>query len=268
MTPVNPPVITAEQHPTGNVLFYAGTMLIGEAALVPGVGDSAVATVFVPHLPAGAYVLTAQYEGDLVYGPAVSNSLNLSVEDFTVNCAVSNLNVIQGQTGSTNCAVTSLGGLSGPIQIVCAEQNPPTNGAIGCSFTPDIIYGTGTTTLTVVTEGGVVTENIPSQKPNRRRGYPPWPAAGGGIALALAGMLLSPIGRRARWLRNRGSKLLVLVVLLAGMAGAGLGCSNSVTLTNRGTPLGVHTMQITAAAYVNTVTVSHNAYLTVNVKPQ
>ena len=36
---------------------------------------------------------------------------------------------------------------------------------------------------------------------------------------------------------------------------------------NTGTPLGVHTLKITAAAYVNTVTVSHTAYLSVNVTP-
>jgi len=50
---------------------------------------------------------------------------------------------------------------------------------------------------------------------------------------------------------------------------AGIGCnSSSVTLpSNGGTPLGVHTLKITAAADVNTVTVSHYAYLTVNVTP-
>jgi hypothetical protein len=46
-----------------------------------------------------------------------------------------------------------------------------------------------------------------------------------------------------------------------------MGCNNSVTLTNSGTPLGVHTIKITAAADLvpPNVTVSHYAYVTVNV---
>jgi len=160
--------------------------------------------------------------------------------------------------------VASLGGLTGPIQVVCVEQNPPQVGAIGCTFSPSIVNGTGDTTLTVVTTKGSVAANQQPRKP----GGSPWPATGGGIALAFLGILLSPIGRRARWLRPGRSRLLALALLLAGFAVAGIGCSNTVTLnSSTGTPLGVHTLKITAAAEVNTVTVSHNAYLTVNVTP-
>jgi len=276
VTPVNFPIITAEQHPTGNVYFYAGTTLIGEASLSPGLGDTGVATVFVPSLPAGAYVITAQYAGDTTYGPAISNSLNLAIEDFTVSCAVTNVTVVQGQTGTVTCNVASLGGLSGPIQIVCAEQNPPQLGPIVCTFDPTIIDGTGQTTLTIVTTAGNITQGSlnsgPQIGPKNRTHHgnrpPIWPAAGGGVALAFAGLLLSPIGKRAGWVRRKGGKLMVLALLMAGLASAGLGCNNSVTLAgNSGTPLGVHTLKITAAADVNAVTVSHYAYITVNVTP-
>jgi Bacterial Ig-like domain (group 3) len=282
VTPVNPPVSTAEQHPTGTVLFYAGTTPLGSASVAAGVGDNAVATIVVPHLPAGAYVITAQYAGDATYGPALSNSLNLGIEDFTVTCTApdgsTNLKIKQGTTGTATCLVASLGGLTGPIQIVCAEQNPPQVGAIGCTFFPTILDGGGKTKLTVVTTAGNISELRPGSGPGSdlRAGRPPgslhgppaWPAAGGGVALAFAGLLLSPIGRRARWFRQSSARFLALALLLAGMAGAGLGCSNSVVSTNNGgTPLGVHTLKITAAADVNTVTVSHYAYLTVNVTP-
>ncbi len=46
------------------------------------------------------------------------------------------------------------------------------------------------------------------------------------------------------------------------MRRSGLGCRNGVTLNNTGTPLGVHTLKITAAAHVDTVTVGHTVYLT------
>jgi hypothetical protein len=137
-------------------------------------------------------------------------------------------------------------------------------GPISCTFSPNIVQGTGPTTLTIATVGGDVAQAAPHDGKRPRA----LPAAGGGLLLACAGLLLSPVGRRARWLRPGACRLLGLAILLAGMACGGLGCNNGVTATNAsGTPLGVHTLKITAAAYVNTVTVSHNAYLTVNVTP-
>ena len=277
VTPVNSPPATAEQHPSGYVLFYAGTALVGtQSPVVQSTGYSSVASTFVSSLPAGQYVITAVYSGDPTYGPATSNSLNLSVEDFTISCSSTSITMVQGTTQTVPCTVASLGGLTGAIQVVCEEQNPPTLGAIACSFNPTLVTGSGPTSLTVVTTAGNVSQadargnsdqdqSHPMQPSHRS---PPWPAAGGGAALALAGLLLSPIGRRARCLRQRHGKLLALTLLLAGMASAGLGCSNTVTAVNQtGTPLGLHTLKLTAAADVNTVTVSHYAYLTVNVTP-
>ena len=255
--PVSNPPLTGEQHPSGYVLFYAGsTLLSGQIAVAAGLGDTAVASTVVPRVTAGQYAITAQYSGDATFGPAVSNSVSLQAEDFTVGCNAANIDMVQGTTQSVSCNVASLGGLTGQIEVACVEQNPPQVGAIGCTFKPNIVNGTGQTILTVVTTGGDVAQNRKA----------PWNAAGGGIALAFVGLLLLPVGRRARWLRPMHT-LLVLALLFAGMMGAGLGCSNSVTSNNKGTPLGVHTLKITAAAYVNTVTVSHTAYLTVNVTP-
>ena len=67
-------------------------------------------------------------------------------------------------------------------------------------------------------------------------------------------------------LRKVHGKLLMLLLLIAGLSG--VGCTSTTGLTNNvGTPLGQHTLKITAAADVNTVTVSHYTYLTVNVTP-
>jgi hypothetical protein len=266
VTPVNPPPLTAEQHPSGFVLFYAGTALIsGQVPVLVGLGDTGVASTVVPRITAGQYVITAQYSGDTTFGPAVSNSLNLLAEDFTITCNANNINMAQGTTQTVTCSVISLGGLTGPIQVACAEQNPPQTGVVGCTFSPNIIQGTGQTTLTIVTEGGNIGLNRKDGRENRQPGSPPW---SGGVALAFVGLLLVPIGRRARWLRSSGGKLLVLVLLMAGLASAGLGCNNSAAPPiNSGTPLGVHTLQITAGADVGTVTVTHTAYLTVNVTP-
>jgi hypothetical protein len=265
VTPVNVPPTTGEQNPSGFVLFYAGTTLIsGQVAVAQGPGDTGVASTVVPHLPAGAYTVTAQYSGDTTFGAAVSNSLSLQAEDFTVGCNVTSITMAQGTTQSVSCNVASLGGLSGPIQVVCVEQNPPQAGAVTCSFSPPIVNGTGQTTLTVVTTGGNVTQTAANRMAANKAGNAVR-MAGGGLLLAGACLLLAPMSRRTRRLRGR---LLALGLLMLGMAGAGLGCNNTINTANQsGTPLGVHTLQITAAADVNTVTVSHYAYLTVNVTP-
>jgi hypothetical protein len=286
VTPLNTPPSTVEQHPTGTVLFYAGSTLIGQGVLSASVADSSNVTVAVPTLPGGIYVLTAVYSGDSTFGSATSNALNLQVEDFTISCSATSITMVQGTTADVPCTVTATGGLTGPIEVVCTEQNPPPVGAIQCSFTPSIVQGTGATTLTVITTAGNISQNkgvdSPGLRPGGRGGLPGSPPdgdhgiggrLGGGVALALAGLLLWPIGRR-RVLRLRAARLravrriAAMVLMLAALAAAGMGCSNTVTTrTNNGTPLGEATLKITAAAYVNTVTVSHNAYLTVNVIP-
>jgi hypothetical protein len=59
---------------------------------------------------------------------------------------------------------------------------------------------------------------------------------------------------------------MAIALLLGGLAFTGLGCGNTVAgTTNQGTPLGVHTLKITAGSLVGTVTVTHSCYLTVNV---
>lgn len=271
VTPVSTPPLTAEQHPSGYLLFYAnnGTtnqLISGQVPIVEGTGYSSVGSIVVPHLAAGVYVVTAQYFGDPTYGPAISNSLNLDAEDFSLSCSVTNITMVQGTTQSVTCNVASLGGLTGPIQVACAEQNPAQVGAIVCTFSPTIINSSGSTTLTVVTTAGNLSLNRDDSLPNGKHRGPPWAAAGESVALAFAGLLLSPIGRRARWFKSAGGKTLVLALLLAGLTSAGLGCGVSSGPTiNSGTPLGVHTLKITAGADVGTVTVTHTTYLTVNV---
>jgi hypothetical protein len=88
----------------------------------------------------------------------------------------------------------------------------------------------------------------------------------------LAGVLffLLPFGRRARvFLRQATRSLVVLLMLLAGLAATGIGCSSpSTTATDIGTPLGVATLQVTATAYVNNAVVAQTLNFTVNVQPQ
>ena len=265
VTPVTAPAVGIEQNPTGNVFFYAGTQLIGESALTIGIADTAVASLNVPTLPGGTYELTAIYSGDSVYGQATSNQLGFAVESFTISSTTTSITITQGQTATVPYTVTATGGLTGPIQILCAEQNPPTAGAITCAFNPTIVNGTEAATLTITTYSGAIT--AASRAPRSPSGL-----ARGVGGVALAALLLLPLGmRRRRWMQGSARVLLFAALLLAGTALTTLGCGSSTSggtgTTTSGTPLGTATLQITGAAYVNNVTVSNHAYLTVNVVP-
>ncbi len=235
MNPVNAPPLTDEQNPSGFVLFYAGSTLIsGQVPVAQGLGNTGIASTTVPNLPAGQYVVMARYSGDTTYGPAVSNSLNLQAEDFTISCNSTNINMVQGTTQTVNCSVASLGGLSGPIEVSCAEQNTPQVGAIGCTFSPNVIQSSGQTTLTIKKWVGMLT----GRRDERPSSFAV--ACGGRRITADLRVVVRPLGRRKR-LRRSGR---LLVFLLAAFTLAGLGCSNSVDRTNAsGTPLGAHTLE-------------------------
>ena len=264
VTPDTPPLAGAEQNPTGNVIFYDGTTVIGEAALtaVPST-DFSTASVTTQTLPGGYDQLTAVYLGDAGYDSETSNVLTLDVENFTITPSPSNpltnLDIVQGQSGTASFVVSGQGGFGGEVQVICAV---PSQDDMTCTATPQQIVPPGTVTFTVQTfvSGG------PSASVNHRE--PIWPRAAGGTALAVLGFFLLPFGRRARILPSRSTRrFLVLLLLLVGLCGVGIGCtsvSGSVVPTG-GTPLGVATFKITATAYVDNTVVGQSVYLTVNV---
>ncbi|HTJ31464.1 MAG TPA: Ig-like domain-containing protein, partial [Acidobacteriaceae bacterium] len=221
ITPISPPPLSGEQNPSGYVLFYAGSSLItGQVAAAQGPGNTAIASTVVSSLAAGNYAVTAYYSGDPTFGAATSNALNLQSEDFTVGCAANNITMAQGATQTVGCNVALLGGLTGTIEVVCAEQNAPQVGAIDCSFSPNTVINSGATTLTVITQApSVATAGQ---------------ARGGWLAAGIC-LLLMPICLR---LRRRGLRFAAWCLLLAGLAGSGLGCSNSVPTGHGETALG------------------------------
>ncbi len=264
VTPDTPPMAGAEQNPTGNVIFYDGTTVIGEAALVPApLTDFSTASITTATLSAGYDQLTAMYLGDAGYDPETSNVLTLGVENFTITPSPSNpptnLDIVQGQSGTASFNISGQGGFGGEVQVICAV---PSQDDMTCTATPQQIVPPGTVTFTVQTfaSGG------PSASINHRG--PIWPRAAGGTALAVLGFFLLPLRRRARILTGRSTRrFLVLLLLLAGLCGVGIGCTSvsGTVVPTGGTPLGVATFKITATAYVDNTVVSQSVYLTVNV---
>jgi hypothetical protein len=265
VTPTATPITGAEQNPTGQVLFYNGTTLIGTSTLVAvSPGYTSVATLTVQNQAGGIDTFSAIYAGDLYYDMATSNLLNITVQDFTITASptnpATNLNIVKGASGSAAFIVTGLGGFDNQIQVVCAV---PSQDDMTCTATPQQVTPTATVTFVVQTylTGGPSSVTTVSQRKD-----PTWPRAAGGTALAVLGFFLLPFGRRTRIFAGRGARRFwVLLLLLVGLGGVGIGCNNSSLVVSSGTPLGVSTIKITATAYVDNTVVSRSIYLSVNV---
>lgn len=260
VTPSSTPTAGGEPNPTGTVAFYQGTTLIGTAALQPvAQSDSSTATLTIQTLPGGQDQLTAVYQGDLFYDEATSLPLSIIVETFTISPASTNpptnLDIVEGGAGSVSFNITGYGGFNNQIQVICT---PPAGDNMTCTASPQQVTPPGSVTFVVQTYTKPLASNDRT---------PLWPRTAGGAALAGLLFLLLPFGRRARMFMGAGSRrMLILLLLLVGLAGAGIGCtSNNSVLSQYGTPLGVATFKVTATSYVDNTVVSQNVYFTVNV---
>lgn len=265
VTPATIPSATGEQNPSGTVVFYTGTTVLGQATLVPvPLTYSSTATLTLSTLPGGQDTVYAIYLGDLYYDTETSNLLTLTIQDFTLTPSPTNpptnLTIVQGSSGSASFIVTGLGGFNNEVQVVCAV---PSQDNMTCTATPQQVIPTGTVTFVIQTFASGSTTAA-----NRTPRFL-WPRAAGGTALALlAGFFLLPFGRRARiFTRTSNGRLMTLFLLLVGLGGAGIGCTSSTVTqpASGGTPLGVATLTITASPYVDNTVGSHSVYLTVNV---
>jgi hypothetical protein len=266
VTPSFTPLLTGEQNPTGLVVFYDGTTIIGTSSLTPTeLTDASTATLTIQTLPGGLDTVSAYYEGDLYYDAATSNLLTLTVESFTITPAstnpATNLNIVKGGAGSASFVITGEGGFNNEVQLVCAV---PSQDDMTCTATPQQVVPTGTVTFVVQTFTGGVSSGSTIVSRNQNR--PQWPRTAGGAALAALLFFLLPFGKRARtFIRHTPRRWLILLLLLVGLGGAGIGCTSNNALVANGTPLGVATLKITGSAYVDNAVVSQSIYFTVNV---
>jgi hypothetical protein len=273
VTPTVAPAAAAEQNPTGAVIFYNGTTILGTVNVSPSAsGDSAVATLTLQAIPGGADSIYAFYQGDTIYGTASSNTLAIEVESIVITSAPqnppTNLNIQQGGQGSVAFNIAALGGFTGAVQIVCSV---PSQDDMTCTPTPQDV--TAPVSVTFVVQTFTAGQTTSSTAVSRSQHPPIWPRAAaravGSSALAALAFFMLPLGRRARvFSRLRARRFLVLLILLAGLGSAGVGCgSGNTQLASFGTPLGVATLTVTASENVDNTVVSQSVYFTVNVTP-
>ncbi len=271
VTPLVAPISGTEQNPSGSVLFYNGTTLLGSAILAPNPSTNSSSATFISDtLPGGSDSLTAVYLGDTTYASGTSNPLIILVQGFTLTASPSNpptnLNLTKGGNGTESFVITSVGGFTGQVQVICTV---PTQDDMTCTLSPQQV--TPTTTVPFVVQTYVTGGPAYAALGKPRLPGPVWPQAAGGAMLAGIVFFLLPCGRRARiFLRQGQRRSVVLLMLLAGLAATGIGCTSGVTTipADNGTPLGVATLQVTATAYVDNAVVAQTLNFTVNVQPQ
>jgi subtilase family serine protease len=262
--PTSAPAASVEQNPTGNVVFYNGTTILATVALTAAANNTATAQLLFSTLPAGQNTLSAVYVGDLFYAASTSNTITITVQDFTLTPDPGNppsdLDINKGSSGSFAFQVVGQGGFNAPVAIACAV---PSTVYMTCTPNVSTVTPTGTVTFTVST---FLTGGQSARRDNQPR---LWGSAVSGTALAALLFFLLPHGRRARIFSGRGRRMLILLLLLGSLGAAGMGCSSTSgnVASGQGTPLGETTLKITAAANIDNTVFSHSAYINVNVLP-
>jgi len=246
--------------PTGNVLFYDGTTLLGTANSVNGVAALPVAT-----LAAGMHTLTAQSAGDANYGPATSNAVTETITgtgtggaDYTVTASPSSLTIHQSSLGSSTLTITPVNGYTGTLTLGCTSLPQYAT----CAFTPTTVTLNGSTPVTVVmaiaTGGTAVATTQEPAVPGHARNLPM-------LAMLPLGLLAGVFCFKRRKLMG-ATKLLALLLAVAGV----MSLSGCVTVNYSGnsanvTPTGTSTVTVTVSPTAGTNSVYHTASVTVTV---
>ena len=207
---------------TGTVTFYAGSTAIGTATVSGG-----SATLTTTSLAAGTQPITAVYSGDADYGPATSNAVSETVQDFTLafaggSCTATACTVTAqpGGQATYSLVVTPTYGTQLPAAVTLSASNLPLN--MTASFSPATISsGSAATTVTV-------TITLPGKSANER---PRSPFGGGALPVTL-GLVLLPFVRRMRKARARLAQLMVLLAIVAALAVGFTGCGVKTTPQN------------------------------------
>ncbi|MGO4514787.1 Ig-like domain repeat protein [Terriglobus sp. 2YAB30_2] len=242
---------TTLSPPTGTVTFYdtvgSTVVTLGTATLTANGTTQSVASVSSTGLLPGAHSLYAIYAGDTNYKSATSNTLAVTISDFTVTLNPTSLNITQGKSAQVAATVTSSGGFAGTITLGCT---PPAAAQMTCAFSPTSLGSSGTSTLTIKTNANTA---------SLERHDIPWHLPVGGTVVAAIMWFMVPTRRRISLLI---AILAVLVTMTAGGCASGVvqngTDSSSGGSANNGTPFGTQLLTITVSGTDGGSPVRHN----------
>jgi hypothetical protein len=242
---------TGTPTPTGNVTFKDGASVLGSGAL----NGSATATLQTSALTLGTHTITAVYAGDTAYAPSSSSTMIEKVvsvlPDYTVSIPNGSATVAAGQSANFTITITAQGGFSNPVNLSCSGL--PTGA--GCGFTPPSLTPGSVavnSALSITTTAHTLASASPAP------GI--WASAMTGFGL-LGVVIVGGATRRKRvW--QFAAMMLVVMAIVAGLAGCGGGGHTPVPNPTTGTPAGTYTVTVTAASGAT----SHTGTITLTVQ--
>ena len=246
---------TAGAGPTGTVSFYLTgppPALIGTATLGTTGNGVATAVLYTSTLPSGAASIYATYNGDSNFSSAISNAITLGISDYTVTFVPTNITIPVGKSGTVMTVVTPIDGFTGAIALSCSA---PLDVEINCGFSPSVLTGGGSSTLTIVTTPTKANAIHGTQQASL--------GLFGGVSLAALLSWFVPGKRR----RKISAMLLGLFALsLAFNLGCSPGNFSSTSITNAGTPLGTTLLTISTTGTSGSSVVRHNYFYQVTIQ--
>ena len=205
-TPSGAPVTITATVPsgaTGTVTFYDGTTSIGTAPI-----NNGTATLTIPSFSQGTHSITANYPGDVNFGPGVSAPVSLVVTapaDFTVANKTAAQTIPPGASASYNISITSVNAPFTNTVTLTATNLPP-----GSTYT----FSPATVIPDSAGASSTFTVSVPKQSAVVRRGS--------NTPLVLA-LLLLPVALLRRT-RGRPPRLLLWLLLTLTSIGVITGC--------------------------------------------
>jgi hypothetical protein len=219
-------------NPTGDVVFSSNGTSLGSAPLSNG-----TATLQTSFASAGAFAVTANYQGDKNDSASASNTVSITVAapDFTVASNPTSATITAGHAATFSLTVTPTGGYAGTVNFSC--DSLPSEAT--CTFSPSTVTpangSPATSTLTITT-----TAALAALRTSPAGSDLPWIPAGSLALAGAVGLLISP-RRLTQW--NRRLWMLASAILLSSAWFSLTGCSStSNPAKNPGTPSGAYTV--------------------------
>ena len=242
--------------PTGNIGFYDGSTLLGDATLANGRASLSLST-----LATGTHSIKASYEGDSNFITNESSAITESISDFSLSGDKSSILLNAGSSATSALTISELYGFTGSVALNCSGAPALAT----CLVSPSSVQVTGNTTtatLTITTTGPANSAQLRDSRPQQ----------GTRLSLAFATLTICFVGFFDALRKQRRSFLLLCLAaaFLCGLAacggGGGSAGSSSPPPTTAATPSGSSTLLITASTTANGVTVNHQISLTLTVK--
>ena len=238
--------------PTGRVVFFDGTVRLGEIPL----SSQAIATYSWQSATSGLHYLSAYYSGDAYLSPSSSPALletsPFRTPDFSLNVSAGSVSLRPGASSALAASVTPINGFARVVALSCNSSTP----GLKCRFmNSSLPNGRGTSTLVVTVAQARNAVTRPSSID--------WKIQRCYLATTLLSlmMLLALIpGRR------RQSLVLVSAMLLVLAAGCG---TTAFSPAKTSTPAGTYILTVAAVSSGtdSRVQISHSLPVEVKVEP-